>query len=69
MLCHYAECCYAEFRILFINMLNVVMLIVVMLNAIMLSLVAPCQDLLTWLKYLSNLEAAASCDIAKFITL
>ncbi len=36
---HYAECCYAEFRVLFIVMLNVVMLNVVMLNAVMLSVV------------------------------
>jgi hypothetical protein len=29
MLCHYVECCYAEFRVLFMFMLNVIMLSVV----------------------------------------
>jgi hypothetical protein len=36
---HYAECCYAEFRVLIIVMLNAVMLSVVMPNDVMLSVV------------------------------
>ncbi len=51
MLCHYAECFYAEYRLLFnilrslvmvsVIMLNLIMLSVVMLNVIMLIVVTP----------------------------
>ncbi len=50
MLCRYAECHYAEYRILFSNMVNVVMMSVVMLNVVApvttqwRILLSPCQS-------------------------
>jgi hypothetical protein len=36
-----AECCYAEWHVLFTNMLSVIMINVIMLSVVMLSVVAP----------------------------
>ncbi len=57
MLCYYAECHYAEWRILFNIMMNAVMLRVIMLDVVMLSVEAqPTGVIFQKLNFLSNFQ-------------
>jgi hypothetical protein len=62
MLCHYAECNNAEYRVLFMVMLNAIKLSAIKLSTVMLNVVMLSVVILSFVAPSWSLETADTCD-------